>query len=234
MKKINKSIKLSQRLQSIEVLISEPYDHIWDCCCDHGLLGLSLLDKKRAKTIHFVDLVPDLLDKIEATLLQFWQGERGDWQVHCIDAGKLPITQYSQNKNKDKHLIIIAGVGGDLMIELLSSLHWITDSYPVEFILCPVHHNYKVREYLIDHHFRLNQESLVFENNRGYEILHIALQASLPLTVTGSTMWDINNPLHCDYLHKTIKHYQRLAKNPVNQVDIIIKQYQQLLPAVES
>jgi tRNA (adenine22-N1)-methyltransferase len=234
MKKSNRTIKLSHRLQQIEAQISVPYNHIWDCCCDHGLLGLSLLDKKCAKTVHFVDVVPDLLNKIESTLLQYWQGFRDDWQVHCIDAANLPIAQYADNKTDSKHLIIIAGIGGDLMIELLSSLHWITDKYQVEFILCPVHHNYKVREYLIAHGFRLIKESLVFENKRGYEILHIATQADLRLTVTGSTMWDFNNRLHLDYLNKIIQHYQRLAKNPINKVDSIIKQYQQLLPTVES
>ena len=234
MKATNKNIKLSQRLQKIKALITKPYTHIWDCCCDHGLLGLSLLDERQAKTVHFVDIVPDLLNKIEQTLKQFWQGHREDWQVHCMDAGILPIAQYTQNKAEDKHLIIIAGIGGDLMMQLLDSLHRITTRYQVEFILCPVHHNYKVREYLIAHRFGLINESLVFENNRGYEVLHVASFSMQPLVETGSLMWDFSNSLHLDYLYKTIAHYQRLANNPDNKVDYVIKQYQQLLPDAAS
>ena len=233
MNSTNKNIKLSQRLQHIKAMITTPYTHIWDCCCDHGHLGLSLLDERRAETVHFVDVVPDLLDKIEQTLTQFWQGNREDWQVHCIDAGALPVAQYTQNKTENTHLIIIAGIGGDLMMQLLDSLYLITVDYHVEFILCPVHHNYKVREYLIEHRFGLMNESLVFENNRGYEILHVTTLSSHSLTETGSLMWDFNNALHLDYLNKTIAHYQRLANNPNNQVGHIINQYQRLLPDVE-
>jgi tRNA (adenine22-N1)-methyltransferase len=229
MNSLNKSPKMGKRLQQIEAQLNKSYAHIWDCCCDHGLLGFSLLDAQLAKTVHFVDIVPDLLKQIEQSLDKFWQGSRESWQVHCINAGNLPLKQYSIEPQTDTHLIIIAGVGGDLMIELLASLSWISAQYHVEFILCPVHHNYKVRQFLIANHFALINESLVFENKRGYEILHVSTEALTPLTVTGSVMWDLAAPLHLGYLHKTIAHYQRIAKNPSSDVSIILNDYQALL-----
>ncbi|QSA20815.1 SAM-dependent methyltransferase, partial [Vibrio furnissii] len=38
-------MKLSKRLQTIEKLVTQHYDHIWDCCCDHGFLGMTLLQR---------------------------------------------------------------------------------------------------------------------------------------------------------------------------------------------
>ena len=228
MNKLNKTVKIGRRLQQIEKMICRQYTHIWDCCCDHGLLGFSLLNAQSAQTIHFVDIVPELLKQIEHTLQKHWQGDKQGWQVHSIDAGKLPFKQFSSNPKRDKHLIIIAGIGGDLMIELLQSQLRLSADYHVEYILCPVHHNYKVRQFLMKNHFALLDEALVFENKRGYEILHVSRDAAQPLSAVGSIMWDFSNPLHHDYLQKTIAHYQRIAKNPNMDVANIINHYQQL------
>lgn len=228
MKNLHKSVKMGRRLQQIQALLCKRYTHIWDCCCDHGQLGFSLLKEQAAGTVHFVDIVPELLEQIEQTLCNYWKGDRKSWQVHCLDAANLPLKQFSAEPQTDQHLIIIAGVGGDLMIELLQSLLCLCAHYHVEFILCPVHHNYKVRQYLITNHFALLNESLVFENKRGYEILHVSVDASQPLSVIGSKMWDLRNPLHRNYLQKTISHYQRIARNPNMDVQSIIDEYQKL------
>ena len=36
-------------------MIPDGYDHIWDCCCGHGLLGMTLLARHAAEHIHFVE-----------------------------------------------------------------------------------------------------------------------------------------------------------------------------------
>ena len=65
MNNLNTAPKMGKRLQQIQAQLKQSYDHIWDCCCDHGLLGFSLLDAQLAKTVHFVDIVPELLQQIE-------------------------------------------------------------------------------------------------------------------------------------------------------------------------
>lgn len=227
-------MKTGLRLQKIAQMISRRYDHIWDCCCDHGLLGFNLLKAQAAQTVHFVDIVPALLVQIETTLQQHWQGEPQAWQLHCIDAGQLPLAAFSTQAETDKHLIIIAGIGGDLVTELLHSLLPLSAAYLIEFILCPVHHNYKVRQFLIDNKFTLLNEALVFENGRGYEIVHVACKSGKsgasgqPLSAVGSIMWDFSDPLHLGYLDKTIRHYQRIARNTEAQSNHILAQYQAL------
>lgn len=220
-------MQLGIRLQSIETMVSTSYDHIWDCCCDHGLLGFSLLQKERAGSVHFVDIVPNLLEQIETKLKKHWQRERQNWQTHCLDVANLPVNIFS-GKN-EKHLIIIAGVGGELIVNMLKSLLPKVSNINVQFILSPVHHHYQLRSFLIENKLALINESLVFENNRAYEILHLSSNGSKVLSKTGSLMWDFNDPLHHKYLQKKIKHYTRMAKNPQMNVSHIINDYRRLL-----
>lgn len=224
-------INLSRRLQRIDTMITEPYQHIWDCCCDHGFLGLTLLQRQAADTIHFVDIVPAILKQLKDDLQKYCGSEqdKAKWAVHCTDVINLPLAKVSNSPSADKHLIIIAGVGGELTIELVDAILTAFSHYRLEFILCPVHHNYKVREFLISRQLGLIAESLLIENKRGYEILHVAKNAEEPIAKVGSKMWDFSQKEHLAYLQQTIRHYQRIAQNPQHKVNAIIKQYQKLL-----
>ncbi|MFT6925179.1 MAG: tRNA (adenine22-N1)-methyltransferase [Psychromonas sp.] len=228
---MNYQIKMSRRLQQIDTMIGQSYQHIWDCCCDHGLLGLTLLKRQAADTVHFVDIVPVLLRQLEDDLKTHYgqMQSKSRWQVHCTDVINLPLVEVCENPDSDKHLIVIAGVGGELTISLMTAILSRFSNYPLEFILCPVHHNYKVREFLISRQLGLIAESLIIENKRGYEILHVAQNVADPVSTVGSKMWDFSQQAHLDHLHKNIKHYQRIAKNPLTNVQAIIHQYQNLL-----
>jgi tRNA (adenine22-N1)-methyltransferase len=243
-------MKTGIRLTQIDKMISQSYQEIWDCCCDHGLLGLTLLKRQAADVVHFVDVVEPLMVKVVSTLRRFCivVVYRDRWQVHCFDVAKLPLTTSS------KKLIIIAGVGGELLIELMTA---IVSNYQaiqktsqrdehkcevdeLEFIICPVHHQYKVRQALIKLNAQLIDECLVMENKRFYEIIHVSIpvvrngdQANTKKNVqvvsaVGSLMWDLNKTMHQQYLAKTIKHYRRMLNNPEMDVAEIVAAYQVL------
>jgi tRNA (adenine22-N1)-methyltransferase len=233
--------KISSRLQKIDSMISTDYQSIWDCCCDHGLLGLTLLKRKAANTIHFVDIVPSLTSHLESLLKLHFSAEDfiQRWQIHCTDVIKIPLTA------QDKQLVIIAGVGGELIIQFIESLintfremSLIKPTIEVEFILCPVHYNYQVRQTLINNNCTLLGEYIVTENKRFYEVIHVKKQfpvlANTPdsfneISSTGNTMWDLSLKSHQKYLTETISHYQRMLlsakSNEQIAINHIIKQY---------
>jgi len=248
---LNYQRKLSNRLQQIASMVTSQYDHIWDCCCDHGLLGFSLLSSQASSNIHFVDIVPALMTELEQKLQRFCPDSR--WKTHCIDVASLPLAQY-----KGKQLIIIAGVGGDLMMQFIEAIvqqHRSTNSgvnLDIDFLLCPVHHQYALRQQLIALDFSLQDEMLVAENRRFYEILHVSSKqdSARPVSLVGDKIWQEISAgagqkqsskqaeIAASYLSKIIKHYQRIQqgikqnernhsdKKSVNDVQHIIDAYQ--------
>lgn len=262
-------MKISQRLQQINQMVGQGYDHIWDCCCDHGLLGMLLLQRNAAPKVHFVDCVAPLMQQLSLELARFFPPlpisnaqnateqttyAQSEWQVHCLDVAALPLAHYGKQA---KHLVIIAGVGGELLVELVRSIvscysQYHSDAHNhsyhsclLEFILCPVHHNYHVRSSLAELGLSLKQEYLLQENQRFYEILHLtqskatseANEAS-PLCATGSIMWqglDADKTSQAKrYLVQTISHYQRIPESRLPNKAQIVAAYQQILQQLNS
>lgn len=225
----NHKIKLGKRLQQIEAMVTEQYDHIWDCCCDHGLLGAALLARQAAPHIHFVDQVPGLMRELEHKLTQFYPAKAepcSNWKTHCIDVKTLPLQEFS-----GKHLVIIAGVGGDLMTELVAAIFQKNPTLDIDFLLCPVHHQFTLRQQLIQFDFSLKNETLTAENQRFYEILYVSTSHN-PLAKihpTGNLIWQGSTPEQCkiaaDYLEKTVAHFKRLQLNPNTDAQHIIDAY---------
>ena len=227
------ALKLSKRLSQINKMVTSDYTHIWDCCCDHGLLGAALLSRQAAKTIHFVDIVPELMSLLENKLQRFYSDET--WKTHCIDVANLPLAQY-----KGKQLIIIAGIGSDLMIKFIEAIHNKHNNLSIDFLLCPVHHQFLLREKLIELNFNLKHETLVEDNKRFYETLLVTSSGNTgkKISAVGEDIWQhkLNEPTEVaqKYLNKTLSHYQRIKKGNTNNVQHIIDAYQALTLKVKA
>lgn len=234
-------LKLGKRLQQIESLVTETYDHIWDCCCDHGLLGAALLARKNNTDqgmIHFVDIVPALMDELHQKLSQFYPLDKStthaQWKTHCLDVKQLPLSQYP-----GKQLVIIAGVGGDLTREFVVAICNAFPQQDIDFLLCPVHHQYTLRSQLIKLKMKLKQECLIEENKRFYEIMlvstnnqHDTNKELEDIHLTGQAIWQSQNQLQHkvvqNYLTKTLKHYQRMQLSGAEHAAKILEDYQRI------
>lgn len=218
-------MKPGKRLKQIEAMVTSQYDHIWDCCCDHGLSGAALLAKHAAPFIHFVDVVPALMHELENKLMRFFpenSNASSRWKMHCMDVSTLSLETY-----EGKHLIIIAGVGGDLMGELVKAIYQRNPYTDMDFLLCPVHHEFSLRQQLIELNLVLQNESLVEENNRFYEIIWVSNnKPGSRLNPIGDLIWQCDNQqafaTASNYLEKTIAHYQRKQlKDDVNVQPVV-------------
>ena len=208
-------------------MVTLHYTHIWDCCCDHGLLGLALLSRSAAKNIHFIDIVPELMVELESKLNGFHLSS--SWETHCLDVAKLPLEQY-----EGKHLIIIAGVGGDLMIECIDSIYQRHQSLTIDFLLCPVHHQFSLRQKLIALDFSLKDEVLVEDNQRFYEIMLVstATNPEIKINPVGDKIWASESSKQTEtaqkYLNKTLNHFQRIQQGNTKDVQHIIDAYHEV------
>lgn len=228
-------VKLSHRLKRIEQLIQDKYEHIWDCCCDHGHLGISLLQRPVSAKVHFIDKVPSITDQL-TTRLDRWcpisGGLRGpSWTVQCLDVEELQITD---EEKKGRHLFIIAGIGGEQTLLLLQCLLGKYPDIEMEFILCPLRHCYVLRQGLISAQLKLLNEHLIQEKKWYYEVIHVTKKGDaqqdsdyLPLTATGHTMWQ-DNPLAGGYLEQTLSHYKKMLRSSPEVNQPILAAYQSL------
>lgn len=219
-------MKTSRRLAAISHFVNQHYHDIWDCCCDHGFLGAELVKRKAANYVHFVDSVPQICQRLEQNLSRHLPytsaGSTSQWQVHCVDVAKLEL------KHNGTQLVIIAGVGGELCIDLLKGILSKNPKRDFELILCPVHYQYELRQFLQDHNFGLIDEQLVEENQRHYEILHLSTTSNVPISKVGEKMWDLSKPKHQQYLAKTLAHYRRMGGNSTHPAQLAYETLQSL------
>ncbi|MEZ8145099.1 tRNA (adenine(22)-N(1))-methyltransferase [Enterovibrio norvegicus] len=220
-------LKLSKRLTQIDAMVASGYDHVWDCCCDHGFLGSALLARSAAPHIHFVDIVPALMDTVNQKLQRYFVHATSACTTHCIDVAALPLSQY-----QGKHLVIIAGVGGDLMVTFISAIRRRYPTLELDFLLCPVRHQFSLREHLISLEFSMLHEALVEENKRLYEVLLVSTASDAGFSVhpVGERFWQTRTPeqskVALDYLNNTLSHYRRLQQSQHASVSHIVEAYQ--------
>ncbi|WP_299200876.1 tRNA (adenine(22)-N(1))-methyltransferase TrmK [uncultured Amphritea sp.] len=219
-------MKRSKRLTQIEQLVTPGYTHIWDCCCDHGFLGAALLSSQSSAQIHFVDVVPTVITELESRLQRFCSDSATRWTTHCQDLTELLLEQYS-----GRQLIIIAGVGGDLITQFVDAIQQKHTGLNLDFLLCPVHRQFTLRQKLIELNFSLKDEALVEENQRFYEVILVSSESNVhsPISPVGEKIWQSDSVEQRrvveEYLHNTLNHYQRIQHGSSTNVKHIIEAY---------
>lgn len=207
-------MKLGKRLAAIAAQVDGPYQSIWDCCCDHGLLGMALLEDHTEAKIHFVDCIESITASLNKKLLSLYP-LNNSYQVHCIDVFDLPL---EDQNSQLAHLLIIAGVGGEFALQIIRHLLAEFSHLKLAFLVCPVRHQYLLRQWLQSQQLRLVDEVLVEENKRFYEIIHFAnfpleAQVSRRIIASGSELWLPFNTVKRRYLEKQLQHWQRVLRS---------------------
>lgn len=215
-------------------MISPGYDQIWDCCCDHGLLGMALLQRQAAPHIHFVDIIPALMPQLASRLQQHFPQPathtlNSRWQLHCQDVAELPLAQY-----QGRQLIIIAGVGGELTARLVHGIIHRHPAMSLDFLLCPTNRTFALRAQLIALELRLQRELLISERRRHYELMLLSTAAGTGCAISpvGGQLWLSHTAEQAQaaasYLQRTLQYYQRMQANQSGGAQSIIDAYQQV------
>lgn len=215
---------LGSRLQSLFDVVERAqlppslhrYDRVWDCCCDHGYLGIEIVREALCEKLIFVDQVPHITQQLRTNLACFSEDDskngcsENGYDILTCDASALCL---DSNLN---HLVILAGVSGRSVLMIMQALLQNHKTGQIDFLLCPTKSLYDVREYLVENQFYLLYESIVTEKKRQYEVIHVRSPGSRgqkqnelrAISYTGE-MWCGDNPEHRRYLAKLIAHYQR-------------------------
>lgn len=192
-------IKLSKRLIALRDAVPTDYAEIWDCCCDHGLLGMALAEKFPSSRLHYVDQVPTITANLEKKLhIQ----AHNNWQVHTQNAADITLT------SDGKNLIILAGIGGKTCIELLQQIEQHHSAAERHYLLSPNYQLFELRDFLIRQGFSLLAEQLLTENKRHNEILLVTnITGGETISPTGN-FWQQALATHRDYIRRLLQHYR--------------------------
>jgi len=208
---MNPSAGLGLRLNAILNLITDiqqksPYPCIWDCCCDHGYLGIKILSQNLCEKLIFVDQLPHIIDQLAVKIAPF---DTGKHELIAADAGDLVFDpQY-------RHLVILAGVGGECIIDIVDKIELNHSDTQIDYIFCPSSRHNILREYLSLKNVGLLYEDIVCEKKRCYEIIYVQGKTEsglLPSVSLVSDLWDMNKVEHQQYLKKINR--PRVSKKP--------------------
>jgi tRNA (adenine22-N1)-methyltransferase len=175
--------------------------------------------------IHFVDVMPHLIDGVEERLnaLSLLPAPHRNWAVHCMDGAAIKLDSHQS------HLVIIAGVGGDLLIEMVQAImakhSSLMANNRLDFILCPVRQLHKVRQGLDTLKLGLISEQIVKDNRQFYEVIQVSNRSKIKVSLAGQQMWNLCNEQHLAYRKTMIDHYQ---KQPSDQARHLLALYQNI------
>ena len=143
-------IPISQRLLCCASLV-EKGAKVADIGCDHGYLGIWLLEQGIARSVAACDLRPLPLEKAKENAALFGTSDR---MTFAVADGLTAVDP------KSVDTIVCAGMGGDCIAHILDCAPWVKDpSY--RLILQPQTSGNDLRRYLGENGFSIEREELV-------------------------------------------------------------------------
>jgi len=212
---MNPSASIGSRLNAILELVTDvqrkaPYPCIWDCCCDHGYLGIKILSHDLCEKLVFVDQLPHIIEQLTDKIIPYSTGKH---ELISADAGDLVFD------SQKRHLVILAGVGAECIIDIVSKIESNHPDAQIDYIFCPSSRHNVLREYLSVQPMGLLFEQIVCENKRCYEIIYVQGKTEvnkLPSVSLICDLWDMNNMDHQLYLNKINR--PRVSKKPKRRI----------------
>lgn len=231
-------MKLSKRLQTIVDFVPEG-GVVGDIGTDHGYIPAYLIENKKCEKVIGTDISKGSLEKI----IQFVKFLNFEDTIDTRLGNGLEVIEINEIDT-----VIISGMGGLLIRDILAKNLEITNSI-TNFILQPNIAAKELREYLINNKFKIQDEELVFEENKYYEIIHAIKGDS---KVNNEMDYEIspilienNHPVLHDYINFKIKSAMNIQKDLSDkesensklrylELNKIILSYEEVLKNIES
>ena len=153
-----KPIYIDDRLKDIASLVDN-CDIIADIGTDHGYLPIFLLQNKIAKFAYACDVAKGPLQSAIDNLKKY----------NLQDNSETILTDGLINVPAKVNTIIIAGMGGNLIIDILKNRQFDFQTY----ILQPNIHHYALRKYLMENNFQIVDEKVSYAQKKYYEIIKV-------------------------------------------------------------
>lgn len=156
-------MKLSGRLWYVANMVT-PCNVVADIGTDHGYVPIYLVENKICKKAIAMDINVGPLERAKENI-------RKENLENCIETRLSDGLEKLRHKESDT--VIIAGMGGELMIRILEKGLHILDTV-TELILSPHSGLEKVRGYLLENGFSIEDETMLIDEDKYYTIMKIS------------------------------------------------------------
>lgn len=188
---------LSNRLMACCNFI-KPGDRVADIGCDHGYLGIYLLQRGLASYVIAADINRQPLDSAVKNAHKFGVAER--MSFYLSDGVK--------NIPRDFDTLVCAGMGADTMISILDSAPWLK-SKQYRLILQCQSRRPELRRYLYAQGYRICTETLAEDGKFIYPITEVVYSPAPPLTPGGyhisPALLKSGSPLLSAFYHRVLE-----------------------------
>ena len=153
---------LSERLKTVAAMIT-PGSVVADVGCDHAYLSIYMVKEGLAPYAIASDVASGPLQHARENVL-----------LHHLE-GKISIRMgsgLSTLKPAEADTLVIAGMGGMLMVRLLQKEPSVAESFS-EMVLSPQSDIYEVRKYLSEHGWRISKEAFLVDEGKPYQVLKV-------------------------------------------------------------
>lgn len=188
-------MQISERLKTVASFVTEGM-RVADIGTDHAYVPIYLIQNKKIPSALAMDIKEGPLKRAREHIAQ--QGLTEQIETRRSDG-------FSAFQKGDAQSVVIAGLGGELMIQILA-LGKPVISEVSEFILSPHSEIHKVRIFLIEHGFSIVKETMLCEEGIYYTVLKAVYGTGDYRTEAelwyGKRMLEERNPVLYNYLQK--------------------------------
>lgn len=196
---------ISKRLQVIAQLVNKEY--VADVGCDHGKLADYLLRQKKIKHITVSDISRPSLQKA----IDLLSKNNYNFDYICCDG----LTGFNE---KFIEQCIIAGMGGDEIIKIISNSPIDIESY----ILSPQHNIIEVKEFMFSIGFCIDFDIIIKDKNKFYNIFRCE-KSSNNININYSDMI-----IGKDNLNNSLSDINEFVDYEISKIENILKNHNKI------
>lgn len=214
-------LPLSQRLLTCCTFV-RPGDRVADVGCDHGYLGIHLLQTGLASSVIASDVNEKPLQSAVANAVRY--GEKEKMSFYLSDGVR--------NIPREFDTLVCAGMGGDTMISILEAAPWLADSRYRLILQCQSKRP-ELRQWLAIHGFSIRRETLSKDGKFVYPVMEVIYQPGQQLTpaqtyITPQLLED-NHPLLPEFLARVKRGVELTISGLRHTADPELPLYEEIL-----
>lgn len=165
MKKKETNVVLSKRLQAIASFVTTG-SRTADIGCDHGFVPIYLVEQKIIPKAIAMDIGKGPLQRAARHIQEYGLEDQIETRLS---------NGMEQLKVGEVDTVILSGIGGPLMIQILEAGREIVRSLK-ELVLSPQSEIEQVRRYLVEQLFWIKEEKMVLEDGKYYVVMHVIIE----------------------------------------------------------